>query len=209
MWLGDLIKSLKNHGELQVKPIIIGHSMGGLLAQKIATEYHPWINGIILVASAPPRGIPIMSWDVAVAMIKHCIPLIFNRPLKIDRKTTFNLLLGGYGDDEISYPDEDWYDESQEQIFQKLVPESPRVAKQLAFSRIPVNERKINCPTLVVAGTRDKICPLPVQLKIREKYCFSDYSQFEHGHMLMLERGQEEIISKIFNWVLSRCYGCY
>ena len=173
------------------KIIVLGHSMGGLLAQKIAERFGPdFIAGIVLVASAPPKGISAMSWSVAKAMLKHLLSLVFNLPLKIDKKSTLKLLLNWLGDED-----------RKEQIFQKFVPESSRVAKQLVFSQIPVDEKKVVCKSLVVAGLYDKLLPHGIQIKIANKYD-SDYLSFLKGHMLMLEseRG-DEIINGIYRWM--------
>ena len=187
--LGFLIKSLKNYGEIKVKPILLGHSMGGLLAQKIAEEYHPWINGIILVASAPPKGISSMSWSVAKAMLKHLPSLVFNLPLKIDKKSAFELIFNCLGGEK-----------KKEYFLKKLVPESSIVAKQLAFSRISIDHEKVNCKSLVIAGIYDKLLPLRSQINIAQKYD-SDYRSFLDGHMMMLRDEDEMIISSIYKWI--------
>ena len=73
--------------------------MGGLIAQKIAETKPHLVAGLVLVASAPPKGISSMSWSVAKAMAKHLFPLAFNLPLKIDRGSTFKLILSWLGDE--------------------------------------------------------------------------------------------------------------
>ena len=173
------------------KIILLGHSMGGLIAQKIAETKPHLVAGLVLVASAPPKGISSMSWSVAKAMAKHLFPLAFNLPLKIDRGSTFKLILSWLGDEK-----------RKEQIFQKFVPESSRVAKQLAFSRIPIDEKKVSCKILVVAGVYDKLLPLKVQAKIVEKYD-SEYLSFLTGHMPMLERASEEAIKSIHRRIVT------
>lgn len=173
------------------KIILLGHSMGGLIAQKIAETKPHLVAGLVLVASAPPKGISSMSWSVAKAMAKHLFPLAFNLPLKIDRGSTFKLILSWLGDED-----------RKEQIFQKFVPESSKIAKQLAFSRIPVDEKKVSCEVLVVAAVYDMLLPLKIQAKIAEKYD-SEYRSFLTGHMPMLERVSEEVIKSIYRWILS------
>jgi len=172
------------------KIIVIGHSMGGLITQKIAERFGPdFIAGIVLVASAPPKGISAMSCSVAKAMLKHLPALMFNLPLKIDKRSTFKLILNWFGDDD-----------RKEQIFKKFVPESSRVAKQLAFSQIPVDEKKVSCEVLVVAGLYDKLLPYEIQTKIGNKYD-SDFLSFLKGHMMMLEDTRNEVISSIYGWI--------
>lgn len=171
------------------KIILIGHSMGGLIAQKIAEINPHLVGGLVLIASAPPKGISTMSWSVAKAMSKHLFSLVFNLPFKIDKKSALNLLFNWLGDEE-----------RKEQLFQKLVPESSIVAKQLAFSRISVDETMVVCKTLVVAGTYDKLLPLETQIEIAQRYD-SDYRSFLNGHMMMLEDRRDKIIGAIYEWI--------
>ena len=171
------------------KAIILGHSMGGLIAQEIAKTKSELVEGIVLVTSAPPKGISSMSWSVAKAMVKHLPSLVFNSPLEIDKKSAFELILNHFGSDE-----------KQEKVFKKFVPESSRVAKQLAFSQIPIDEKKISCKSLVVSGRYDRLLPLKIQNRIAQKYD-SDYISILAGHMPMLESGQEEVIKRIWYWI--------
>lgn len=185
--IGDMAN--KGYSEFKRKPIIFGHSMGGLIAQEIAKTKSELVEGIVLVTSAPPKGISSMSWSVAKAMVKHLPSLVFNSPLEIDKKSAFELILNHFGSDE-----------KQEKVFKKFVPESSRVAKQLAFSQIPIDEKKISCKSLVVSGRYDRLLPLKIQNRIAQKYD-SDYISILAGHMPMLESGQEEVIKRIWYWI--------
>lgn len=171
------------------KIILVGHSMGGLIAQKIAEINSYLIDGLVLIASAPPKGISTMSWSVARAMLKHFLAISLNLPLKIDRKSALKLLLSWLGDEK-----------RKEQFFKRFVPESSIVAKQLAFSRIPVDEKKVVCKTLVTAGAYDRLLPIETQVKIADKYD-ADYKSFLNGHMMMLEDYRDKIISAIHEWI--------
>lgn len=171
------------------KIIILGHSMGGLIAQKIAEMKPQLIAGLVLVASTPPKGISMMSFEIFKAMFKQLFSLTSNLPLQIDRKSTFKLILNWLGDED-----------RKEQIFKKFVSESSIVAKQLAFSNIPVDHRKIVCKSLVVAGTYDKLLPLETQIEIAQRYD-SDYRSFLNGHMMMLEDRRDKIIGAIYEWI--------
>lgn len=182
-----VVEEICNETDSKIVPL--GHSMGGLIAQKIAETKPDLVAGLVLVASAPPKGISTMSWSVAKAMAKHFLAISFNLPLKIDRKSAFELILNWTGKDEY-----------KEYFFKKFVPESSIVAKQLAFSRIPVDESRINCKSLVVAGFYDKLLPFKTQANIAQKYN-SDYREFQCGHMPMIEYRWRIVISEIYDWI--------
>lgn len=180
-------------GQWHEKPIILGHSMGGLIAQKFAEMFPELVAGLVLVASAPPKGISALSPLIMRKMAKKIWPLLFNEPLQMSYRDCFDLVLNNFSqNDSVAVEAAIRFSET---------PESSRVAKQLAFSRILVDEKKINCPTLVIAGSKDKICPVGAQLKIRGKLHFSDYLQFKCGHMPMIEPGWKKVISKIHDWI--------
>lgn len=174
------------------KIILVGHSMGGLIVQKMAGTKPDLVEGVVLVASAPPKGISAMSWGVARAMAKHWFSLAFNLPLKIDKKSAFELLFNWLGGEK-----------RKEQFFEKLVPESSMVAKQLAFSKIPVDEKKVICKVLIVAGLYDRLLPNRIQVSIGNKYDGSYYLSTLTGHMPILERSSEETIKDIYRWIIS------
>lgn len=177
----------------RIKPILLGHSMGGLIVQKFAETFPRLVQGLILLASAPPKGISAFSFSVLGMIVRNTMNILFNLPISPKRKDCFNLVLNNFPED----------DSEADFAARKFIstPESGKAARELAFSLIPVDEKKINCPTLIVAGSKDKICPLSMQLKIREKYCFADYLQVENGHMMMLEPGWKEVISRIYTWI--------
>lgn len=193
-YLDKVLKVVDFIGMMDDKMILLGHSMGGLIVQKIAETKPNLVAGLVLIASAPPKNIPTMSRDVIKAMAKHWFSLAFNLPLKIDRESVFNLLfnwLGGDGE--------------KEQFFQKLVPESSKVAMQLAFSRIPVDEKKVVCKILVVAGLYDRLLSYKTQIRIANKYD-ADYNSHLTGHMPMLDRQSCGVIENIYQWIAS-CFG--
>src|SRR5207237_2086971 len=65
----DYAEDVANVARALGNPIIIGHSMGGLIAQVVAT--HDCARGIALLASAPPRGIPVVSLRLALAQVRY------------------------------------------------------------------------------------------------------------------------------------------
>ena len=60
----DYADDVERVARLLGDPVVIGHSMGGLLAQLVAER--SVTKGIVLMSPAPPRGIPVLSLKLAI-----------------------------------------------------------------------------------------------------------------------------------------------
>jgi pimeloyl-ACP methyl ester carboxylesterase len=157
----DIASFMSEHS--QHRPIIVGHSMGGLLAQLLAQEIQ--CSQLILISSAAPAGINASGWSVLKTFGHNLLKF----PLW---RSYTNLLLRNiqYGIANTQSAD------IHRQLTQDSTYESGRVTFQLAlwflFRRPPskVNYQAIDCPVLVIGGTKDKITPIKVQHKIARKY---------------------------------------
>ncbi len=148
---------------LDVPPIIVGHSMGGLLAQLIAAK-HP-CNKLVLISSAAPAGINGWSWSVMRTFGHN----LFKFPLW---RSTTNLLLKniayGIANSQTAFVRQD--------IIQKATFESGWASMQISmwflFRNPPthVDYQSVECPVLIIGGTADKITPIKIQRKIAMKY---------------------------------------
>lgn len=149
--------------ELDQKPILVGHSMGGLLAQLVAAKHE--CERLILISSAPPAGINAFKWSVMRTFGHN----LFLFPLW--RKTT-NLLLKN-----IQYGIANSQSAAiHKEIVQTATFESGKATWQISmwflFRKPPtrVYYEKINCPVLLISGSEDKITPLKIQQKLAKKY---------------------------------------
>lgn len=164
---------------------IIGHSMGGLIAQKVA-EMNKNCTRAVFVTSAPPRGIFIRG-PVLPKLLKHLGSIFGSMELMPSPEDFRTLMLNGMNHTE------------QADVLAKLVPESGRAARDMILWRVGVN-RKLMPPCLVVGGTADRLTPPSMQRVIARKYS-AEYAEFPNGHMMMLEEGWEKPINKIINWL--------
>jgi pimeloyl-ACP methyl ester carboxylesterase len=160
----DYLKSLEAFMEkLDQPPILVGHSMGGLLAQLIAAKFP--CEKLILISSAPPAGINGWHWSVMRTFGHN----LFKFPLW---RTTTNLLLKN-----IRYGIANSQSAAvHREISQNTTFESGLASWQISmwflFRRPPtkVDYDKIRCPVLIIGGSEDKITPLKSQLKIARNY---------------------------------------
>lgn len=98
--------------------------------------------------------------------------------------------------------------EERREIYDKFVYESGRTASEIGFwlfdskGAAKVDESKVTCPVLVVAGAEDRITPASVVRKVAKKYeTVSTYKEFEnHAHWVIGEPGWEDIAGYIVDW---------
>lgn len=167
--------------------VVLGHSMGGLVAQKVAEG--GGVTAAVFLTSAAPRGIMILSWPVLRRVWRHAGPVLGSRPFKPSPDDAAALIANRLPP------------ETAARLYPQLVPESGRAARELALGAIGVNAGLVRCPTLVVGAEHDVITPARVQRKIAAKYGASYLEAVGHAHMLMLEDGWQRPLDAILAWI--------
>jgi len=192
-YLRDLEDDIMELGE---KPILFGHSMGGLLVQMLAER--GLAKAAVLIAPAPPAGINALKWSVLKCFLGPILKLKFlNRPHKLSFRAS------AYGVLHLLRAQE------QERIYSRCVWESGRAAREIGFWPLDirqvsrVDESKVTCPMLVIGSSEDRITPPAVTKKVAEKYRHvSTYREFEgHAHWILGEDGWEEVAGYIAGWL--------
>lgn len=179
-------------------PIIVGHSMGGLLAQLIASRIPS--RGLILLSSAAPAGINSWSWP----MIRTFGHNLLKFPLW--RKTTClrisNIAYGIANSQSVL---------TQQHILSQVIPESGRASMEIGLwfllGKQPtrVNYDSITCPVLIIGGTEDRITPVSIQRKLAKKYGTKATLKILHGacHWTIGGKHFGETKNFIQNWLES------
>jgi len=183
--------------KLDQKPIIMGHSMGGLIAQIIGSRGRA--KALVLLAPASPGGINPIKLTVIKSFWKFLADLEFwKKPLSLSFETAvyaaFNLLPL----------------EEQKAIYERCGYESGRAAAEIGFwmfdpkGASKVDESTVTCPVLVISGTEDRMTPPSVVRKVAKKYKGSTYKEFKnHAHWMIGEPGWEKVAEFIANWLSS------
>lgn len=167
--------------------VVIGHSMGGLVAQKVAEGGR--VRAAVFVTSAPPKGIRAVTWPVLWRMPRYAASIMASQPFAIGREDAAALL-----GNRLSPALEAW-------AYPQLVPESGRAAREMALGSIAVDPAGIRCPTLVLGTEDDRITPASVQRKIAERYGSKYLEGHGHGHLPMLEAGGEALFAQVLEWL--------
>lgn len=180
---------------LPEKPIVIGHSMGGLLAQILAAR--DLVSAAVLITPAPPAGILALTPSV----LKTFSPIIgrwnfWKKPFRFPEKIAQYAILN-----RLSHT-------QQIAEYKKFVPESGRAAFEIGYWMLDrrqaasVNAAQVNCPLLVVGATEDRITPASVVKQVAEKYPTATYRQYnQHAHMIMIEDGWQIVAQEVLDWL--------
>jgi non-heme chloroperoxidase len=194
-YAADIEKQIK---ELKEKPIIIGHSMGGLLAQILASR--GLAESAILLTPAPPAGVFAFRLSSTRTFLSVLSVWAFWRhPMR----PTFGEAKYGIFNRLTS--------KQQVEEYAKYVYESGQASFETAFSQLDsnkatyVDERSVQCPVLVVAAAHDKIVPVSVAKQVAKKYqkstpvTFKVFKKF--GHAIQQQKGWEEIPAYLDDWI--------
>ncbi len=182
-YVQDVLDCLRVLGEV----VLIGHSMGGLIAQKVAEV--GGVRAAVFLTSAAPSGILDLRWSVLWRMLRYLGPIFGNRAFLPRRADAEALVLNRLPA------------ELRDGVFARMVPESGRAARELTFGLVPVDESRVDCPTLVVGAEWDRITPVGVQRRIAAKYEAGYLEAAGHGHCFMLEEGWDQPFKEILGWV--------
>ena len=148
---------------MDAAPILVGHSMGGLLAQLTAARVP--CERLVLLSSAAPAGINGLGWSVLRTLGSN----LFRFPLWRSA-TSLKLANVQYG---IANTQSE---ATQREVFELCSHESGRVTFQMtlaAFSKrsfANVEPDSIRCPILIIGGVEDRITTIGVQRKIAKRY---------------------------------------
>jgi pimeloyl-ACP methyl ester carboxylesterase len=170
-------------------PVIVGHSMGGLIAQLVATRN--CARGVALLAPAPPRGIPVMSLKLAVAQVRYMPAIMSSRPVKPGRSDLRALVVNRVPEKE------------RDIVLDMLVPDSGRAGREMSILGVPVDRTLIRVPVLVIAGDQDLFIPLSISKRVAARYQAPLKVAPGRGHMLIIEPGFEELCDWICQWMES------
>ncbi len=192
-YAGDLEEFIET---LEAPPILVGHSMGGLLAQMLAARCD--VRALILLAPSAPWGVaPSTLMEIAAAQAMLLNVGFWNSVLKPDQ-----YVAGSHSLDRVPQPKHD-------AIFKRMVPESGRATFEILHWGLDmrraseVNAREVTCPLLVFCGSDDRVNP-PGTVE-RAAALYRDLATFEKcagmSHWLVAEPGWENIAARALKWL--------
>jgi non-heme chloroperoxidase len=190
--------------DLDSAPIVIGHSFGGLIAQRLLGE--SLAAAAVAIDAAPIKGVlNLPPSALRVASIALRKPANRNEAVSL----TEDQFRYGFGN---ALPDR----ESAELFERWTVPSPGKPLFEAAFANFtPRSPAKVNTrnkdrgPLLLMAGGRDRTVPPSITTSTRKLYhkspAITDFREFpDRGHSLALDHGWREVAQYALDWLRQR-----
>ena len=178
---------------LPEKPIIIGHSMGALVAQKLVEK--ELAEAAVIISSAPPKGVITTKFSFAKSNLG---------------------LLNPFKGNSIHYPTKKWFHyaftntlsrEESDRIFDKyVVPESRNIPRETLKKAGKIDFKKPHAPMLFISGKEDHIIPASLNKtnfkKYKDENSHREHKIFEgYDHFIVGEDGWEQVANYALDWL--------
>jgi len=170
-------------------PVVVGHSMGGLIAQQLAARHE--VRAAVLLAPAPPRGISVLSPRLLLKQLKHLPAILMSRLVRPGGDDLKEIVLNRIPA------------EQQDELLAALSPDSGRAGRDMSITGVHVPSGDVTCPMLVIAGDDDRFIPVGIAERIAKRYAAPFHRLHGHAHMLILEPGWESIATFVEAWIRS------
>lgn len=164
--------------KLPEKPIVIGHSLGGLIVQILVNR--ELVSAGVAIHSVPPKGVLSFDWSFIKSIWK---PLGYFTSVKKTHLMSLNewkyAFTNGMSPQEQTHSYE-----------KNTIPESKRVLRDTLTNAAKVDFYKTHPPILFVSGTADLIIPASLNyqnyLRYDRKHSVTDYKEFKGKNHFVL-----------------------
>ncbi|MFO7959495.1 MAG: alpha/beta fold hydrolase [Nitriliruptoraceae bacterium] len=167
---------------LPAPPVLIGHSMGGVVVQRVLERYRAAPAGVLLASLPPDHGL-----HVVPSLLRHDPSMLLQglagRPVTPRPGTLFG-------------PSTAPADESR--LLARLGPESWLASQQVVLPRRPPDVRT---PLLVVGGEHDLFAPPHAVARTARHYGTRAHLFRGMGHELPLEPGWDAVLDHVLTWI--------
>ena len=193
----DYVEDLEDYLDgLDDDPILIGHSMGGLLAQMLAARRN--VRALVLLAPSAPWGVlPATPFEYASANALYLAGDFWNRRLWPTHWIAAANALDNVPEDE------------RQAVLDRFVPESGLATFEIMHwpfdlrRATQIDPREITCPILCITGARDRVNSPGTVRSVATRYRGrARYEELEgHSHWLIGEPGWEKIAKLSLDWL--------
>jgi pimeloyl-ACP methyl ester carboxylesterase len=198
-YAADLEAFVRGLGE---PPVLLGHSMGGLLALMLAARGLG--RAAALLTPSSPAGVNALTGSVIRSFLGVLLrPSFWKTPMRLGFPAAGYAMLG-------TLPPEE-----QRATYARLVHESGRAATEMGFWQLDrrhatrIDPSCIRCPILIVSASDDRLTPASVVGKtaslLGPRAVLREFPG--HGHWVVGEPGWQEIATFVADWLERRTRG--
>jgi pimeloyl-ACP methyl ester carboxylesterase len=151
--------------------VVVGHSMGGLVAQVVASR-DTRVRAAAFVCAIPPRGILAVSGPMIRRFPRYLPAILGSRAFAPGRSDARDMLCNA---SPAAVLDE---------YMPRVVKDSGTVARQVLLGAIKVEPRRL--PVMVVGADEDRISPPSIQPKLARRYGgeLRRFPGLDHSHLV-------------------------
>ena len=182
---------------LPERPVLVGHSMGGLLCLMAARRIQP--RALVLLAPSPPWGIAGSSLEeaamaVGVTMLDPFWMGAVEPELGLVRRFSLNRMPPA----------------EREAVVARMGPESGRALREVLtwwldpFMTTNVGPGPLGAPALVIAGERDQVHPPATARQTAERIGAAFEVVPEMSHWLVGELGWDHVAERALAWLAAQ-----
>jgi pimeloyl-ACP methyl ester carboxylesterase len=181
---------------LDEKPILIGHSMGGLIVQLLLQE--GLATAAVAIDSAPPKGVISLKWSFLKSNWPAINPFASStQPVMLDHdqfEYAFTNTLGR--------------EASLKAYEAESVPESRQVGKGPTTAAAAIDFSRPHPPLLMISGEMDHIIPAALNQKNFERYkkgnadSITEHKVFPgRDHWIIASEGWKEVADHVYSFI--------
>lgn len=186
--LGDYLAHLLEYrAGFGAAPIVIGHSMGGLLAQQLAARTD--CAALVLLASVPP-GVLWAQLRAAPHLARLLPRILAGRPILPSERMLRAIVV------------HDLPEHEQRTLPPQLVTDSGRAFRSLVLGTARIPRDAVRCPVLCVSGGADRNVAPRISRAIARRYAAEHQIHPERGHWIVAESKVGEVAPPVLAWLV-------
>jgi pimeloyl-ACP methyl ester carboxylesterase len=189
-YIADIFRALAEFSE---PPIVIAHSLGALLAQRLLGRTA--IRALVMLAPLPPEGMLLVSGRLMVSASATWLGII-------------HAMLGfkplGLGDLKALIFSDRFAPGDVDRYMARMVVESMQVWLDSHVPVPPAAAFSLGVPTLVIAGDADRLVPNEFAWRTAIYHGAEFISASGFGHLLHLEPGADQVAEMTIRWLEQR-----
>jgi pimeloyl-ACP methyl ester carboxylesterase len=185
---------------LPEKPLLIGHSLGGLLTQLMLQR--GLTAGCVAIDSVPPRGVTSLAWSFLRSLWPVVNPFVASsRPYMM----SFEHFQYAFANDLPLVEQRAAYEA-------QIVPESRRLARGALGPAARIDFTRPHAPLLMIAGELDHLMPASLNRRNHGRYgrssSVADFMEFpaRAHHSILAGPGWQYVADEVLAWAIAK--GC-